>query len=40
MGLENLSASQVASRIRSLATTGRISGISSGSPNRIINNGA
>ncbi|KAK7934714.1 hypothetical protein PG985_000209 [Apiospora marii] len=40
MGLENLSASQVAARIRSLATTGRISGISSGSPNRIINNGA
>ncbi|KAK8135968.1 alkaline serine protease Alp1 [Apiospora sp. TS-2023a] len=40
MGLENLSASQVAARIRSLATTGKISGISSGSPNRIINNGA
>ncbi|KAK8035230.1 Alkaline proteinase [Apiospora rasikravindrae] len=40
MALENLSASQVASRILSLATTGRISGISSGSPNRIINNGA
>ncbi|KAK8065868.1 hypothetical protein PG997_012615 [Apiospora hydei] len=40
MALENLSASQVASRIISLATSGRISGISSGSPNRIINNGA
>ncbi|KAK6833177.1 hypothetical protein PG987_007871 [Apiospora arundinis] len=40
MGLENLSASAVAARIRSLATSGKISGISSGSPNRIINNGA